>query len=116
MPQSMKWAILASVAALVLAGCSIIRAQPTTTTPSGSLSGVITGPGGPVVGASIQVTPSNASSVGTISNTNGYYEFLNLAEGPASISVAAGGYYAYNGNVSIVAKTTTTFNVSLSPR
>lgn len=117
MPRSLKRSIVAAgMAALALTGCSIIRVQPTPTTPSGNLSGVVTGPGGPVAGASVQVTPSNASTVVTVSNTNGYYEFLNLAEGPANISVTAGGFYPYTGSVSIVAKTTTTLNVSLSPR
>ena len=107
---------LVLVAALAAGACSILKAQPTEQTPTGSLQGVVTGPSGPVSGALVQVTTSAATTVATQSDPNGFFALKDVPQGTALLTVSASGYYPFSTSVNIRAKATTTANVSLSVR
>lgn len=110
-----------SVAALTaltaLAGCSIIKAQPTPTIPTGTLQGVVTGPSGPIANAAISVTASDATQHVGLSNADGYYSIASIPVGPATFSVRASGYAQVDGSLVISADPTANRqDVSLNPQ
>ena len=95
-------------------GCSVIKASPTTTVKTGTLTGVVTGPTGPIGGATVSVTPAdNSYHVGT-SDAQGYYSIASIPAGPAALTVSASGFQTYTGSVVIPENQTATQNVSLS--
>jgi hypothetical protein len=89
--------------ALLLCGCSIIKAQPTPQVVTGTLAGVITGPGGPVANASVTISASDATQHAGISNADGYYSIASIPIGPATYSVRASGFAAVEGSIVIAA-------------
>lgn len=91
----------AAILTVALAGCSIIKAQPSPTTKTGTLQGVVTGPAGPITGAAVTVTASDASQESGVSDSGGFYSIANVPAGPATYAVVAQGYAAYNGAVVI---------------
>ena|GEM_PF-3196187 len=106
------------VAALSTAatGCAIIRAQPVNELPGGSVTGVVTGPSGPIGGATVTVTPGDNSYHATQTDEQGYYALSGLLAGPASIHVEAAGYQSLDAAIQIPANAALTENVSLTPR
>jgi len=105
------------VIALACAGCSIIKATPSPTTPTGTLQGVVTGPGGPVVNAEVLVTASDATQHTGATNHDGYYSIGSIPAGPASYSVQAAGFAQLNGSLVIMADPTgNRQDVSLNPQ
>lgn len=95
-------------------GCSVIKATPTTTVKTGTLTGVVTGPIGPVGGASVSVTPPDNSYHVAQTDAQGYYSIASIPAGPVVLMVSAPGYQTYNGSVVIPENGTATQNVSLS--
>lgn len=93
----------AAASAALFAGCSIIKSQQSPTMPTGTLSGVVTGPGGPVSNAAISVTASDATSHGGLSNADGYYSITGIPAGPATYSVRAAGFAEVDGSIVIAA-------------
>jgi len=94
--------------------CSIIRSTPTDTVKTGTLTGVVTGPSGPVSGASVSVTPpDNSYHVGQ-TDAQGYYSIASIPAGPVVVTVKAAGYQTYSGSAVIPENGTATQNVSLS--
>jgi hypothetical protein len=109
--------LLCILAGAGIAGCSIIKAQPTQVAKTGTLVGVITGPGGPVANAAITVTAVDATQHVGVSNAAGYYAISGIPEGPATFSVRVGGYTQYDGSVVIASEPTRNEqNISLNPQ
>lgn len=106
---------ISSAFALASLGCSIIKAQPATELPSGTVSGVVTGPSGPISGAAVTVSPSDNSYHATASDAQGFYALSGLLAGPASLTIAAPGYRDFTATITIVGDGTVTVNVSLTP-
>ncbi|HXW77499.1 MAG TPA: carboxypeptidase-like regulatory domain-containing protein [Candidatus Eremiobacteraceae bacterium] len=96
-------ALIGIAFAIALAGCSIIRATPTPTTPTGTLQGVVTGSSGPVAGAQVAVTASDATQHVGSSDSNGFYSISGIPVGPATYTVNATGYAPYAGAITIIA-------------
>ena len=97
-------------------GCSIIKAQPAPKLTTGTMSGVVTGPNGPVPDAAITVTASDATQHSGLSNTDGYYSITGIATGPATFSVRASGFAEVDGNITVVEDPAPTHqDVSLNP-
>ena len=97
-------------------GCNIIKAQPTPKAITGTMQGVVTGPGGPISGAAVTVTASDATQHGGISDSGGYYSITGIAAGPATYSVRASGYAEVDGNITIAPDPTgNRQDVSLNP-
>ena len=95
-------------------GCNVIKATPTDAVKTGTLTGVVTGPTGPIANASVSVTPpDNSYHVGT-TDTQGYYSIASIPAGPVIVTVKASGYQTYNGNAVIPENGTATENISLS--
>jgi len=92
-----------SAAALLLGGCNIIKAQPTPAAVTGTLTGVVTGPGGPIGNAEIIVTASDATQHSGLSNVDGYYSIASIPVGPATYDVRASGFANVNGSIVIAA-------------
>jgi hypothetical protein len=112
-------AVLRSIGFIVIVlavtmGCSVIRATPTTATPTGTLQGVVTGPSGPVAGASVQVTPTDNSYHQTLTDSQGFYQIPDIPAGPVVVTVSASGYRSYSGTATIADSQTATQNISLS--
>jgi hypothetical protein len=101
--QRLTMAGLAVITALSVSACSIIKAQPIPVTSTGTLQGVVTGPGGPVANAGVMVTASDATQHGGYSNADGYYSIAGIPAGPASFSVRASGYARVDGSIVIAA-------------
>jgi len=96
-------AILTGCAALLLCSCGLIKAQPTPQTVTGTLAGVITGPGGPVANAAVTVSASDATQHTGLSNPDGYYSIASIPAGPATYSVRASGFATVEGSIVISA-------------
>jgi hypothetical protein len=108
--------LLVLACTLALGGCSIIRAQTPTQLPSGTVSGVVTGPSAPIGGAAITITPSDNSYHAATSDAQGYYSLGGLLTGPAALEIAAAGYQTYTTSITVPPNDTITINVSLTPR
>jgi hypothetical protein len=100
----MKRALLVlALVALVCTGCSIIRAQPTPQTKSGTLQGVVTGPSGPIGNAQVSVTASDATLHTGVTNADGFYSISGIPEGPATFTIQAAGFAQFSGTTNIQA-------------
>src|SRR5450755_4151352 len=75
-----KRAIALIALAITLAGCTTGQNQPGAV-PAGSLTGVVTGPSGPVGGASIEVTAGDGSQQSAASTADGYFEIDRVPAG-----------------------------------
>jgi hypothetical protein len=95
-------------------GCSIIKATPTDTVKTGTLTGVVTGPTGPVGGANVQVAPADNSYHVGQTDSQGYFSVSTIPSGSALLTVSAPGYQTYTSSVVIPENGTATQNVSLS--
>jgi hypothetical protein len=93
--------VAAAILSVAFTGCSIIKAQPSPTTKTGTLQGVVTGPAGPVANAAVTVTASDASQESGVSDSGGFYSIANVPAGPATFAVVAQGYAVYTGAVVI---------------
>ena len=100
----------------VTTGCSVIKATPTQTVKTGTLTGVVTGPSGPVANALVKVTPADNSYHVSTTDSGGYYAIPDIPAGPVVVSVDASGYQTYTGSAVIPENGTATQNVSLSLR
>ena len=92
-------------------GCNV---PPPDTVKPGTLTGVVTGPNGPVVGANVSVTPSDNSYHVGQTDSQGYYIITGIPPGSVVVSISAPGYQTYNASVMIPANGTVTQNASLS--
>jgi hypothetical protein len=94
-------------------GCNV---HPPDTGKTGTLTGVVTGPAGPVAGAQVSVTPpDNSYHVGS-TDAQGYYSISSIPAGQVVITVSAPGYQTYNGSTLIPENGTATQNISLSQK
>ena len=114
-PQQMsKRALLPIVLALLLAGCNGGQNQPNAA-PVGTLTGVITGPSGPVSGASISLSETDGSQRSGVSTADGYFEIDRVPAGTIQLSVNAAGFAPWQTNAVIAPNATTTQDVRLTP-
>ena len=112
----LRFAALLTLAVLG-AGCNIIKAAPTPTTPTGTLQGVVTAPGGPVANAQVAVTASDATQHTGASNADGFYRITAIPVGPATYAVRANGYAEVDGSIEIAPDPGGTHqDVSLNPQ
>jgi hypothetical protein len=112
-------ALLAALALVAIAtcGCSIIRAQPTPTSSTGTLQGIITGPSGPIPDAAVTIFASDATQHVGVSDSGGFYSIAGVPVGQASYSVRAAGFAESDGSVVIAADPQTNRqDVSLNPQ
>jgi carboxypeptidase family protein len=110
-------AALIVTGALLSCGCSIIKAQPSPTTLTGTMQGVVTGPSGPIASASVTVTASDATQHVGISDSGGFYSITAVPVGPATFAVRASGFSEYDGTIVINADPQTNRqDVSLNPQ
>ena len=91
--QETQPAVFRSIGLIVIVlaittGCSVIRATPSTTTPTGTLQGVVTGPNGPVAGASVQVTPTDNSYHQGSTDSQGFYQITGIPVGSVVVNIA----------------------------
>jgi hypothetical protein len=98
----------------VTAGCSVIRATPSATASTGTLQGVVTGPNGPVAGASVQVTPTDNSYHQAATDAQGFYQITGIPVGSVVVTVSANGYRTYAVSATIVDNPPVVQNISLS--
>lgn len=109
--------MLITTAAAGIAGCALIKAQPPEVAKTGTLVGVVTGPGGPVANAAVTVTAVDATQHVGVSNGAGYYSISGIPEGPATFSVRVGGFAQYDGSIVIASEPTRNEqNISLNPQ
>lgn len=99
---------------IVMALTTGCNAHPPAAAQTGTLQGVVTGPTGPVAGASVQVTPTDNSYHQTVTDSQGFYQIADIPAGPVVITVSAPGYRSYSGSAMIVDNQSVTQNVSLS--
>jgi uncharacterized protein YjdB len=111
------WRMFLSVFVLTfaLSACSTGQSQPSAV-PVGALTGVVTGPNGPVGGASIMVTSNDGFLRDASSTPDGYFEIDRLPAGTAQIAVTAVGYVAWQTTAAIAPNATTAQDVRLSPQ
>lgn len=115
--RSAALALSIFAAAVVVSGCSIIKAQPTPTAATGTMQGVITGPSGPIASAAVIVTASDATQHVGQSDTGGYYSIASVPAGPATFAVKASGFAEYDGSIVISPDPTPNRqDVSLNPQ
>jgi hypothetical protein len=74
----------------------------------------VTGPLGPVAGASITVTPADNSYHTGTADASGFYQITGIPSGSVVYSVSSPGYQTYTGSTLINPDATTVQNVSLS--
>ncbi|HEY7980096.1 MAG TPA: carboxypeptidase-like regulatory domain-containing protein [Candidatus Eremiobacteraceae bacterium] len=108
-------AIVSVILAVALAGCNGGQNQPAAA-PVGTLTGVVTGPSGPVSGASIAVTAADGSQRSAASTADGYFEIDRVPAGTIQLSVNAAGFAPWQTNAVIAPNTTLTQDVRLSPQ
>ena len=109
-----KRALLAVVFAVALAGCNGGQNQPNAA-PVGTLTGVITGPSGPVSGASIALTLADGSQRSGASTADGYFELDRVPAGTIQIVVSAAGFAPWQTNAVVAPNATTMQDVRLTP-
>jgi hypothetical protein len=108
-------AIVSVVLACMLVGCNGGQNQPNAA-PVGTLTGVVTGPSGPVSGASIALIAADGTQRSGASTADGYFEFDRVPAGTIQLSVSAGGFAPWQMNALIAPNTTLTQDVRLSPQ
>ena len=101
--------------ALLVAGCSVGQDQPALTTV-GTLTGVITGPSGPVSGASIDLIAGDGSRHSAASTADGYFEIDRVPAGTMQLTVSASGYATWQTSAVIAPNATLTQDVRLNPQ
>lgn len=94
-------------------GCSVIRSTPDTS-KTGTLSGVVTGPNGPVVGAQVSVIPTDNSYHVGQTDSQGYYSISGIPAGSVVLTISASGYQDFTASVVIPGNGTATQNASMS--
>jgi Carboxypeptidase regulatory-like domain len=99
--------------AFALAGCTVDQTQPVV--PVGTLTGVITGPSGPVSGASVEVTAADGSQHRANSTADGYFELDRVPAGTIHVSVTAAGFAPWETNAIISPNATLAQDVRLTP-
>ena len=99
--------------ALLLTGCTTGQNQPGAA-PVGTLTGVVTGPSGPVGGAAIEVTAGDGSGRSAASTADGYFEIDRVPAGTIQVSVSAAGFAPWQTNAVITPNATLTQDVRLS--
>jgi hypothetical protein len=109
-----KRAIAFIVLASLLAGCGGGQNQPGAA-PVGTLTGVVTGPSGPVSGASIALTAGDGSQRSGASTADGYFEIDRVPAGTIQLSVNAAGFAPWQTNAVITPNATLTQDVRLTP-
>lgn len=111
------WFPLAALAfAALSSGCGIIKAEPSPSPQIGVISGVVTGPTGPIAGAGVRVTPQDNSYHVGQTDAQGYYSLSGIPAGTVTLVISAPGYMTYtNPNVVISNNSMVTQNVSLTP-
>ncbi|MGB5927450.1 MAG: TonB-dependent receptor [Cyclobacteriaceae bacterium] len=77
----------------------------------GELSGLITGPDGPVPGATIRLLPSD---IGTVADENGQYRIKEIPAGDYSVEIRSIGYKPVNRTIGIDGSQKMLLDVSLS--
>jgi hypothetical protein len=102
------------IVALVIAGCSGGQNQPGAALV-GTITGVVTGPSGPVSGASISLTANDGSQRSAASTADGYFEIDRVPAGTIQLSVNASGFTPWQTNTVITPNATTTQDVRLTP-
>ena len=109
---------LSQVCGLLLAACLMLAPSPVPAraqTANGILRGTVTDPSGAVVpGATLVLTDSAGTSLTTKANTNGAYEFKNLAPGKYTLRAAAKGFTVFtNDAVTITGERPLTIDIPL---
>src|SRR5215475_12771160 len=109
---------LPPICALLLAACLVLALSPMASqaqTSNGILRGTVTDPSGAVVaGTTLVLTDAAGPSLSTKANTNGAYEFKNLAAGKYILQAAAKGFAVFtNDNVVITRDRPLTLDISL---
>jgi hypothetical protein len=107
-------AIVSVVLALAIVGCSGGQNQPGAALV-GTLTGVVTGPSGPVRGASIALTAADGLQYSAASTADGYFEIDRVPAGTIQLSVSAGGFAPWQTNAVIAPNATLTQDVRLNP-
>ena len=110
----LKPAIVSVVLAFLLVGCNGGQNQPAAV-PVGTLTGVVTGPNGPVSGASIALTAADGSQRSAASTADGYFEIDRVPAGTIQMSVSATGFAPWQTNAVITPNATLTQDVRLTP-
>jgi hypothetical protein len=106
--------VVAVTLALMLVACSGGQNQPGGA-PVGTLTGVVTGPSGPVSGASIALTAADGSQRSAASTADGYFEIDRVPAGTIQLSVNATGFTPWQMNAVITPNATLTQDVRLTP-
>ena len=112
--KMLKPAIVFVVLAFLLVGCNGGQNQPGAV-PVGTLTGVVTGPNGPVSGASIALTAADGSQRSAASTADGYFEIDRVPAGTIQLSVSATGFAPWQTNAVITPNATLTQDVRLTP-
>jgi hypothetical protein len=99
---------------IVLALATGCNAHPPAAAQTGTLQGVVTGPTGPVAGASVQVTPTDNSYHQGVTDSQGFYQISDIPAGSVVLTVSATGYRSYSGSATVIDSQTVVQNVSLS--
>ena len=107
-------ALASALLAFTLAGCSVGQNQPAEALV-GNLTGVVTGPSGPVSGASIQLAAADGSQRTAASTADGYFEIDRVPAGTIQLSVNAAGFAPWQTNSVITPNATLTQDVRLNP-
>jgi len=97
-----------------LAGCNGGQTQ-SGAVPVGTLTGVVTGPSGPVSGAAIQVTQADGSQRTAASTADGYFEVDRVTAGTIQLSVSAAHYAVWQTNAVVMPNATLSQDVRLTP-
>ncbi|HKW45625.1 MAG TPA: carboxypeptidase-like regulatory domain-containing protein, partial [Candidatus Eremiobacteraceae bacterium] len=71
--------------ALLVAGCTVGQNQPASATV-GTLTGVVTGPSGPVSGASLDLIAGDGSRRSAASTADGYFEMDRVPAGTVQLT------------------------------
>ncbi len=108
-----KRAIASIALAIALAGCTTGQNQPGAALV-GSLTGVVTGPSGPVGGASIEVTAGDGSQRSAASTADGYFEIDRIPAGTIQLTVNAAGFAPWQTSAVITPNATLTQDIRLS--
>jgi hypothetical protein len=95
-------------------GCNVIKANNPVTVHPGTLQGVVTGPTGPVNGATISVTPTDNSYHNGTTDPSGFYQISGIPSGSIVYTVSAPGFQTFTGSATINPDATTVQNISLS--
>jgi hypothetical protein len=102
------------IIAFMMVGCSTGQNQPGAALV-GTITGVVTGPSGPVSGATISLSAADGSQRSAASTADGYFEIDRVPAGTVQLSVSASGFAPWQTNTVIAPNATTTQDVRLTP-